>query len=118
MVAATTYWERLLCLLQSPFKDWLADKKMAGTIRFYGIPAEEGGGGKLYMIRAGVFKDVDTVLSRHPSGQNGASLMSSLAIISAKFRFYGKPAHAAAAPLASVAPSRVARKSPVPEWPR
>jgi len=79
-------------------KDWLADKKMAGTMRFYGTPAEEGGGGKLYMIRAGVFKDVDTVLSWHPSGQNGASLMSSLAIISAKFRFYGKPAHAAAAP--------------------
>ena len=46
----------------------------------------------------GLFKDVDTVLSWHPSDQNGASLKSSLAIISAKFRFYGKPAHAAAAP--------------------
>ena len=50
------------------------------------------------MIRAGAFKDVDTVLSWHPADQNGASLKSSLAIISAKFRFYGKPAHAAAAP--------------------
>ena len=79
-------------------KDWIADRGIPGTIRFYGTPAEEGGGGKLYMIRAGVFKDVDTVLSWHPSDQNGASLKSSLAIISAKFRFYGKPAHAAAAP--------------------
>jgi aminobenzoyl-glutamate utilization protein B len=79
-------------------KDWIADKKIPGTIRFYGTPAEEGGGGKLYMIRAGVFKDVDIVLSWHPSDQNGASLKSSLAIITAKFRFYGKPAHAAAAP--------------------
>lgn len=79
-------------------KEWLAANKMAGTIRFYGTPAEEGGDGKLYMIRAGVFKDVDTVLSWHPSDQNGASLKSSLAIISAKFRFHGKPAHAAAAP--------------------
>ncbi len=79
-------------------KDWMADKRIAGTIRFYGTPAEEGGGGKLYMIRAGAFKDVDTVLSWHPSDQNGGSLKSSLAIISAKFRFYGKPAHAAAAP--------------------
>jgi len=79
-------------------KEWLAANRIAGTIRFYGTPAEEGGDGKLYMIRAGVFKDVDTVLSWHPSDQNGASLKSSLAMISAKFRFYGKPAHAAAAP--------------------
>ena len=61
-------------------------------------PAEEGGDGKFYMIRAGVFQDVDTVLSWHPSDQNGASLKSSLALIAAKFRFYGKPAHASAAP--------------------
>jgi aminobenzoyl-glutamate utilization protein B len=79
-------------------KDWMAANKIAGTIRFYGTPAEEGGDGKLYMIRAGLFRDVDTVLSWHPSDQNGASLRSSLAIISAKFRFYGKPSHAAAAP--------------------
>jgi len=79
-------------------KEWMVEKKISGTIRFYGTPAEEGGGGKLYMIRAGAFRDVDTVLSWHPSDQNGASLQSSLAIISAKFRFRGKPAHAAAAP--------------------
>lgn len=79
-------------------KEWMAANKIAGTIRFYGTPAEEGGDGKLYMVRAGLFKDVDTVLSWHPSDNNGASLRSSLAIISAKFRFYGKPSHAAAAP--------------------
>jgi aminobenzoyl-glutamate utilization protein B len=79
-------------------KDWLAAKKTPGTIRFYGTPAEEGGGGKLYMARAGVFKDVDAVVSWHPGDSNGASKQSSLAIISAKFKFYGKPAHAAAAP--------------------
>ena len=79
-------------------KEWLAANKIAGTIRFYGTPAEEGGDGKLYMIRAGLFQDVDTVLSWHPADQNGASLKSSLAMISAKFRYYGKAAHAAAAP--------------------
>src|SRR5450631_1378292 len=79
-------------------KEWLSANKIAGTIRYYGTPAEEGGDGKLYMIRAGLFKDVDVVLSWHPADQNGASLKSSLAMISAKFRFYGKPAHAAAAP--------------------
>ena len=79
-------------------KDWMAANKIRGTIRFYGTPAEEGGGGKLYMARAGVFQDVDVVLSWHPADANAASKQSSLAIISAKFKFYGKPAHAAAAP--------------------
>jgi aminobenzoyl-glutamate utilization protein B len=79
-------------------KEWMAEKKIAGTLRFYGTPAEEGGGGKLYMIRAGAFKDVDVVLSWHPGDSNGASLKSSLAIIEAKFKFYGKPAHASSAP--------------------
>ena len=79
-------------------KDWLAAKKIPGTIRFYGTPAEEGGGGKIYMARAGVLRDVDVVLTWHPGDSNMASKESSLAITEAKFRFYGKPAHAAAAP--------------------
>jgi aminobenzoyl-glutamate utilization protein B len=79
-------------------KDYLAEKKIPGTIRFYGTPAEEGGGGKIYMARAGAFNDCDVVLAWHPGSSNGASLRSSLANISAKFRFYGKAAHAAGAP--------------------
>jgi len=79
-------------------KDWLAAKKIPGTIRFYGTPAEEGGGGKIYMARAGVFSDVDVVLAWHPGDSNSATKESSLAITEAKFKFYGKPAHAAAAP--------------------
>ncbi|HKX30823.1 MAG TPA: amidohydrolase [Blastocatellia bacterium] len=79
-------------------KDYLAAKKLPGTIRFYGTPAEEGGAGKVYMARAGVFSDCDVVLAWHPGDSNGASLRSSLANISAKFRFYGQAAHAAAAP--------------------
>jgi aminobenzoyl-glutamate utilization protein B len=79
-------------------KEWLAENRRSGTIRFYGTPAEEGGDGKLYMMRAGAFEGVDAVLSWHPADHNGANLKSSLAMISAKFRFHGKPAHAAAAP--------------------
>ena len=79
-------------------KDYQADKKLSGTIRFYGTPAEEGGGGKIYMARAGAFQDCDVVLTWHPGSQNRASLSSSLANISAKFRFFGKAAHAAGAP--------------------
>ena len=79
-------------------KDWLAAGTRGGTVRFYGAPAEEGGGGKIYMIRAGLFKDVDAVVSWHPGDLNQISRASSLANTSAKFRFHGVSAHAAAAP--------------------
>lgn len=80
-------------------KDWLSQQgREAGTIRFYGTPAEEGGSGKVYMTRAGLFDDVDVMLHWHPGDGNGANPSSTLAIKSAKFRFYGQSAHAAAAP--------------------
>ena len=79
-------------------KDWLKSSKSGGTIRFYGCPAEEGGSGKVYMVRAGLFDDVDVALHWHPSSQNAANAGAALANKSAKFRFYGVSAHAAAAP--------------------
>lgn len=79
-------------------KDWLIANKKAGTIRFYGTPAEEGGSGKVYMVRGGLFKDVDVVFHWHPGAQNNASAGSSLANKTGKFRFTGIAAHAAASP--------------------
>ena len=79
-------------------KNWLIKTGTTGTIRLYGTPAEEGGSGKVYMVRAGLFRDVDIVLHWHPSDRNDASPASSLANKSAKFRFHGIAAHAAAAP--------------------
>jgi aminobenzoyl-glutamate utilization protein B len=79
-------------------KDWLIATRHAGTIRYYGTPAEEGGSGKVYMIRAGLFKDVDAVVSWHPGDRNEASPTSSTANVTGKFRFKGVSAHAAAAP--------------------
>jgi aminobenzoyl-glutamate utilization protein B len=78
-------------------KEWLAAGH-PGTLRYYGTPAEEGGSGKVYMIRAGLFSDVDAVVSWHPGDRNDASPTSSTANITAKFRFHGVAAHAAAAP--------------------
>src|SRR5712692_8659418 len=78
-------------------KEWLASGH-AGTLRYYGTPAEEGGSGKVYMIRAGLFSDVDAAVSWHPGDRNEASPTSSTANITAKFRFRGVAAHAAAAP--------------------
>lgn len=79
-------------------KDWLKKSGHSGTIKMYGCPAEEGGSGKVYMVREGLFKDVDVVLHWHPGAQNEADAGSSLANISAKFRFRGIAAHAAASP--------------------
>ncbi len=79
-------------------KEWLAAIGRSGTIRVYGTPAEEGGAGKVYMVRAGLFNDVDVVLHWHPGDRNDASPGFSLANRSAKFRFYGVSTHAAAAP--------------------
>jgi len=79
-------------------KDWLESGGQQGTIRFYACPAEEGGGAKVYMTRAGLFDDVDVALHWHPGDRNDASASASLANISAKFRFHGISAHAAGAP--------------------
>ena len=54
-------------------KNWLVKNKMNGTIRVYGTPAEEGGAGKVYMVRAGLFDDVDVALHWHPGSQNAAN---------------------------------------------
>ena len=79
-------------------KQWLADNKIKGTIRVYGTPAEEGGSGKVYMVREGLFDDVDAVLSWHPGDVNRATATPTLANRSARFNFHGVSAHAAGAP--------------------
>ena len=79
-------------------KNWLAETGTKGQIRLYGTPAEEGGGGKVYMVRAGLFKDVDVTLYWHPGDGNNASQDRNLANTSAKFRFRGQASHAAVAP--------------------
>jgi len=79
-------------------KQWMAEHDVSGTLRLYGTPAEEGGSGKVYMVRAGLFDDVDSVLVWHPSSVNAANTTTSLANKSAKFRFSGVSSHAAMAP--------------------
>lgn len=79
-------------------KNWLSKNNIKGTIRFYGTPAEEGGSGKVYMTRSGLFEDVDVVLHWHPGSSNKAGARTSNANKSAKFTFKGISAHAASAP--------------------
>ena len=79
-------------------KDWMTANRITGTLRFYGTPAEEGGSGKVYMVRDGLFKDVDAVIAWHPGDVNDISGASSQGNVTGKFRFRGISAHAAAAP--------------------
>ncbi len=79
-------------------KQWMLHENINGEIRVYGAPAEEGGSGKVYMVRAGLFNDVDVVLHWHPNDANSASQSRTLANMSGKFRFHGIAAHAARAP--------------------
>jgi len=66
-------------------KHWLKSTKTPGTIRYFGCPAEEGGSGKVYMVREGLFDDVDAVLHWHPGNVNHARPRTSNANKSAKF---------------------------------
>ena len=80
-------------------KKWLEENEVDATVKYFGAPAEEGGSGKVYLARDGYFDDVDIVLHWHPSDSNNTnSLLKTLAVISAKFRFYGTSAHAAGTP--------------------
>tara|TARA_R110002020_G_scaffold259768_2_gene473790 strand:+ start:137168 stop:138586 length:1419 start_codon:yes stop_codon:yes gene_type:complete len=79
-------------------KDYLKANGKSGTIKFYGCPAEEGGSGKVYLTREGMFDGVDVALNWHPGNKNAANPGAALANKSAKFRFHGVSAHAAAAP--------------------
>jgi len=79
-------------------KEEMQARGFKGTLRYFGTPAEEGGGGKIYLIHAGLFRDVDAVLDWHPSDSNRVNLGSSLANNAALFRFHGTASHAALAP--------------------
>jgi aminobenzoyl-glutamate utilization protein B len=76
-------------------KDYLSQNKIPGTIRYYGCPGEEGGSGKTFMVREGVFAGVDAALTWHPTSFSGVFSPSTLANYQIKYKFHGKSAHAA-----------------------
>jgi aminobenzoyl-glutamate utilization protein B len=79
-------------------KELIQQGKLKGTLRFYGTPAEESVGGKIYMARDGAFNDVDVCLDWHPDVKIEASVQSSQAMVDFVVEFKGKAAHAAADP--------------------
>jgi aminobenzoyl-glutamate utilization protein B len=85
-------------LAATAMKDWLARNKVAGRVRYYGCPAEEGGAAKGFMVRAGAFDDVDIAITWHPSAFCEVADAVSLANTRIDFTFKGRASHAAAAP--------------------
>lgn len=79
-------------------KELIQQGKLKGTVRFYGTPAEEAVGGKIYMAREGLFTDIDICLDWHPDVKNAALTQSSQAMVDFIVEFKGKAAHAAADP--------------------
>lgn len=85
-------------LAATAMKNWLAENRLPGRVRYYGCPAEEGGAAKAFMVRAGAFKDADVAISWHPSSFWEVTPPLSLANTRADFVFTGRAAHAAASP--------------------
>lgn len=79
-------------------KRFIEDNNLRGTVRYYGCPGEEGGSGKAFMAREGVFDDLDVALSWHPFSFNGMMSVNTLANFQVYYRFHGQSAHAAASP--------------------
>lgn len=79
-------------------KHYLETHNLEGTVKFFGCPGEEGGSGKTFMVREGVFDGVDIALTWHPATVNAVMSLSTLANYQVYFRFTGTPSHAAGSP--------------------
>lgn len=79
-------------------KEAIYSGELAGTVRYYGCPAEENGSGKAFMVKEGAFSGVDLALTWHPDMVNLVFSLNVLANYKVKFRFTGISAHAAADP--------------------
>ena len=76
-------------------KDLIAAGKLNGTIRFFGTPAEEAVGGKLYMLRDGIMDGTDVMFAWHPGDKIEADTKSTQALVDVTVEFQGRAAHAA-----------------------
>lgn len=79
-------------------KEYLEKNGKEGTVVYFGCPGEEGGSGKSFMARDGVFDELDFAITWHPGDKNAVSVGSSLANYQIIYRFYGLSSHAAACP--------------------
>ncbi len=98
MDVAITYLEQVHLQLHVQRRSILEENGLSGTVKFFGCPGEEGGSGKTFMVREGIFEGVDTALTWHPSPSNSIMNLSSLANYQVAFKFKGISSHAANSP--------------------
>ncbi len=79
-------------------KELIESGKINGTVKFFGTPSEEKYFGKIWMVREGLWNNVDANISWHPSASTKADVQSSLALVDFKVEFFGQAAHASADP--------------------
>ena len=79
-------------------KEQIEAGKIKGTVKFMGTPSEEKFFGKIWMVREGIWDNVDVNVSWHPSAEIKADVQSSLALVDFKIEFFGQAAHASADP--------------------
>jgi len=79
-------------------KELIQKGKIKGTVKFFGTPSEEKYFGKIWMVNAGLWDNVDVNISWHPSAEIEADVQSSLALVDFKVEFFGQAAHASADP--------------------
>ena len=85
-------------LAATALKEWVEANNVQATVRYYGCPAEEGGGAKTYMVREGLFDDVDVAISWHPAPFTAINQEPSLANARIDYTFHGIASHAAFEP--------------------
>ncbi|WP_306013910.1 MULTISPECIES: amidohydrolase [unclassified Allomuricauda] len=79
-------------------KEQIEAGNIKGTVKFFGTPAEEKFFGKVWMVEAGLWDDVDVNVSWHPSAEIEADVQSGLALVDFMIEFYGQAAHASSDP--------------------
>ncbi|MCF6295608.1 MAG: amidohydrolase [Flavobacteriaceae bacterium] len=79
-------------------KELIESGAIKGTVKFMGTPSEEKYFGKIWMVNAGLWDDVDVNISWHPSSAIEADVQSSLALVDYKIEFFGQAAHASGDP--------------------
>ncbi|MDX1544880.1 MAG: amidohydrolase [Christiangramia sp.] len=79
-------------------KDMIEKGEIQGTVKFFGTPSEEKYFGKIWMVDAGLWDDVDVNISWHPGAKTEADVQSSLALVDFKIEFFGQAAHASSDP--------------------
>ena len=79
-------------------KELIESGKINGTVKFFGTPSEEKYFGKIWMVKEGLWDDVDVNISWHPAAQTAADVQSSLALIDFKIEWFGQAAHASMDP--------------------